>query len=243
MQTDPKIIKKHFKKSIDKYSENAVVQKITAEKMSTLLDNKYFDRILEIGAGTGFLTEQLSKHITFKEYYANDLVEKSEKFVKNYIPDIKFFYGDFRRINFNQKFDLIASNAVFQWFEHLDKVFDYCKNLLKPDGILVFSTFSPENFKEFKDISGLGLEYKSFEEITQLLAKDFEILKTEQFEQILTFDNPLKILTHMKNTGVNSLSDKTWGILKIKNFCNEYSKKYPDLQLTYSPIIIMAKLK
>ena len=243
MQTDPKTIKKYFKKSIDKYSENAVVQKLTAEKMSTLLDNKYFDRILEIGAGTGFLTEQLSKQVTFNEYYANDLVEKSEKFVKNYIPDIKFFCGDFRRINFNQKFDLITSNAVFQWFENLEKVFDYCKNLLKPDGTLIFSTFSPENFKEFKDISGLGLEYKSFKEITQLLAKDFEILKTEQFEQILTFDNPLKILAHMKNTGVNSLSDKAWGILKIKNFCNEYSKKYPDLRLTYSPIIIMAKLK
>ena len=243
MQTDPKTIKKHFKSSIDKYSEHAVVQKIIAEKLAEELEGSFYEKILELGAGTGFLTEQLSNRIKFNEYYANDLVEKSEKFVRKYINDAVFFCGDFRRIKFNQKFDLIASNAVFQWFENMEKVFDYCKNNLKKGGILAFSTFSPNNFKEFKDVSGLGLEYKTANEIIKLLEQNFEIIKCEQFEKIISFDNPLKILTHMKNTGVNSLSSKTWSIIKIKNFCNEYSKKYPNLELTYSPIILVAKLK
>ena len=37
--------------------------------------------------------------------------------------------------------------------------------------------------------------------------------------------------------------EKTWTIAKVKDFCDKYSKKYPENKLTYSPIIIIAKKK
>ena len=46
----------------------------------------------------------------------------------------------------------------------------------------------------------------------------------------------------MKNTGVNSLSEKVWTVKKVKEFCDKFSKKYPEAKLTYSPIIVIAKL-
>ena len=243
MQTDIKTIKKHFNKSINKYSENAVVQKLTAEKLAEYLNGNFFDKILEVGAGTGLFTKALTENVNFNQYFANDLIDKSEEYIKKYVSDIKFFCGDFRRIHFSNKFDLIASNAVFQWFNNIDKVFDLCKNIINKNGILAFSTFSPDNFKEFRNITGLGLEYKTKNELINLLHPNFDIIKSEEFEQVLTFDNPLKILAHMKNTGVNSLSLTPWNIQEIKDFCEKYSNKYPNLQLTYSPIIIVAKLK
>ena len=240
---DTKTIKNQFKKSIDKYSENAVVQGIIANEIATYFSDSSFNSILEIGAGSGLLTQRLASACKYKEFYANDLVEKSELYVKKYVPNVKFFAGDFRKIKFNKKFDLIVSNAVFQWYENLDKIFEQCKNLLQPNGILAFSTFSPENFKEIKSITGLSLEYKSPAELTKLLEKDFEIIKIENTEHKMNFDNPLKILAHMKNTGVNSLSETHWGVKEVKDFCDKYIEKYPDLPLTYSPIIVIAKLK
>ncbi|MBR6099564.1 malonyl-ACP O-methyltransferase BioC [bacterium] len=241
MQTDPKTIKKQFRKSIGKYDENAVVQNIIAERIAKILSEYEFENVLEIGAGSGLLTAQIAKHIRYNEYYANDLVEKSEVYVKKYIPNVKFFSGDFRKIKFNQKFDLVVSNAVFQWYENLDKIFEQCKNLLNPNGVLAFSTFSPDNFREIKAITGLSLEYKTEKEIISVLKKDFEIITSETTEHKMTFDNPLKILAHMKNTGVNSLSDTKWGVKEVKDFCDKYKTQFPDLTLTYAPIIIAAK--
>ncbi len=243
MQTDPKTIKKHFKQSMSTYSKNAVVQKITAEKIAENLVGKHFPIILEVGAGTGILTEIIAQKCSFDEYYANDLVEKSKNYINKFVPDVKFFAGDFRKLKFNMKFDLIISNAVFQWCEDLENVFKLCKNLLNEDGILAFSTFSPENFKEIKSLTGISLKYFTVEEIKNFLSKDYEIIFAEEYEQKLNFDNPLKILKHMKDTGVNSISNDNWGIKDVKVFCEKYRFEYPDLSLTYSPIIVLAKLK
>ena len=42
MQLELKTIKKHFQKSIDKYFENAIVQKIMAEKLISSLPKQRF---------------------------------------------------------------------------------------------------------------------------------------------------------------------------------------------------------
>ena len=243
MQTKITTIKKNFQKSFEKYNSNAIIQKQVAEQLSDCIKNHHYNEVLEIGCGTGFLTKQLKNKITFNKYCANDLIEKSEIHIKNIIRDTEFYCGDFREINFNKKFDLIASNAVFQWFENIEEVFEYCKHILNKNGTLIFSTFSPNNFREIRELCGLSLSYKTADELNFLLEKNFNIEYIEQSEYIINFDNPLKIIEHMKNTGVNSLSEQIWSVKKIKEFCKEYSKNYPDLPLTYSPIIVVAKLK
>ena len=243
MLPNTKTIKNQFKKSFDKYDQNASIQKESAKILVENIPPKAYSTVLELGSGTGILTKYFSNLHKFEQYYANDLVEKSESCVKKYIPESKFFCGDFRKIKFNQTFDLILSNAVFQWCDNLNYVFDLCKTNLKINGIFAFSTFSPENYKEIKQLTGLTLEYKTKDEIISSLEKDFTILKAEELHREILFDNPLKILAHMKNTGVNSLSENKLSITEIKNFCEKYQQLFPNLQLTYSPIIVIAELK
>ena len=59
MQLNTQSIKSRFEKSMDKYDENAVVQKESAEKLAaeTAKIRKNFDVILETGSGTGLLTQ------------------------------------------------------------------------------------------------------------------------------------------------------------------------------------------
>ena len=75
MPINPKIIKNQFEKSMEKYNDNAVVQKITAEKLvqNLIKIRNDFDNVLELGSGTGLLTNELTKHINYKKYYANDV--------------------------------------------------------------------------------------------------------------------------------------------------------------------------
>ena len=210
MPTDSKYIKKQFEKSMKDYDKNATVQDLMASKMIIELvkisDN--FDNILELGCGTGLLTKRAVKYLHFKNYFANDLVDKSKMYVQKIIPEVNFIAGNALKIKPLKKMDLIISNAMFQWFDNLDKAFEILKLSMAKDAIIAFTTFSPSNFKEITDITGLGLNYKSKNEIEKILIRQgFSVLYGEDFYEILKFKTPLELLAHMKNTGVNSLSE------------------------------------
>lgn len=243
MQINPKLIKTQFEKSLDTYNQNALVQKIMAEKLVEELSKikKEFTNILELGSGAGLLTKELVKKINFQTYSANDLVEKSKNFIIDIIPNANFYCGNAQKIKPTKKMDLIISNAMFQWFNDLDKISLIYKNILNSDGILAYSTFSKENFKEIKNLTGLSLEYKSLDEITKIFEKNYKILHSEEFTYKMNFSNPLELLAHMKNTGVNSLTAKHWTFKEVKEFCDNYQKTYPEITLTYSPIIFICQ--
>ena len=117
------------------------------------------------------------------------------------------------------------------------------KGILEKNGLLAFTTFTPENFCEIRRITGLSLDYKSKADITAALEKDYQILHIEEYRKVLNFNNPLELLAHMKNTGVNSLAAKGLTFKEVKDFCDKYLELYPDVRLTYAPIIVIAGLK
>ena len=245
MQINTRAIKSRFEKSMTKYDENAIVQTQTAKELVFELSklSRNFGTIIELGCGTGLLTKQIKENMTFSTYYANDLVEKSKNYVSKIIPSAIFIKGNAKKIKLPQKADLLVSNAMFQWFSNVSDVADCTSKLLSHGGILAFSTFGKDNFKEIKEIGEISLEYASAENLISELSKKYEILYVDEYTETLNFNSPLEILTHMKNTGVNSLSAKTWSIRDIKVFCEKYFEKYKTAQLTYNPILIIAKLK
>ena len=60
------LMRDRFAKNLDSYNDNAKVQKRMAEKLITMVKNKAPQKILEIGCGTGFLTELINKNLKFE---------------------------------------------------------------------------------------------------------------------------------------------------------------------------------
>lgn len=245
MQINTKAIKKRFQNSMNEYNDNAIVQINLAENLiqELLKFNDNFNIITEFGAGTGILTEKIAENLKFNEYYGNDLIEKSKNYINKIIPQAKFICGNACKVTLPKKADLIISNAMFQWFTNIEDIITQCKKDLNSKGILAFTTFGKNNFKEIKEVSGLTLNYKSMSEILSVLEKDFDILYANEYSETLKFNTPLELLLHLKNTGVNSLSEKPWSIKDIKDFCQKYLQTFDRVELTYNPMIFIVKAK
>ncbi len=160
-------VRQHFSKAADTYDEAAVVQRRTAEDMAerTLLLTSDKHSILELGCGTGLLTEQLSQHYPQADIYAVDLADNmlqqakarlmakppSWQFWSRKTLPVKLIQADAFSLPFaDAAFDLVVSNFMLQWCQDLDAVFAEVRRVTKPGGALLFSTFGPDTLKELR---------------------------------------------------------------------------------------------
>jgi len=228
-----------FDKAEKTYRQNAVVQKDMAAKLSSLIlsQGKEYENIFEIGSGTGFLTEELVRKLSFKELILNDIEKNQTGF-----DSCKYIQGDILQVELPQNLNLAASNAVFQWIENPDLLLKKIKTALKTEGLLAFTTFGEKNFEQIKDLGMGSLKYYSLGEIENLL-KDWEILYLEQELFTLYFEKPRDILKHIKATGVTRFGGGLWTKSQLEKFEENYETLFSDnngVELTYHPIYCLA---
>ena len=250
-----------FIKAKDTYRENAVIQSKMAKKLIQELKLKCgFDRfdnsggysnsggscdfktpavknVSEIGSGTGLLTDEIVKNINFDKLFLNDLTEN----FTGCIP-FKYYKGDILSIKIEENFNLITSNAVFQWIDDKEKLFNKLFNLLNRDGILAFTTFGKENFNQIKDTIGFSLNYT---DLTPIIEKaGFKILYFEEELETLYFKDVRNILEHIKLTGVGTNANCLWTKNKYEIFKQKYLEKFSDnngVELTYHPLYFICR--
>lgn len=254
-KVDKNLVKQRFTRSLDTYSDQAVVQQQTAEKMIKeliLTAGSTFSNILEIGCGSGIMTRLIEQQLNYTSLIANDLAPQCSEYVTS-INNCQFISGDIETKEYPlQKFDLIISNATFQWLDHLGDALNKFSGWLKPGGIMAFSTFGPENIKELAMLGGRSLDYFPYNEIVNITQQKFTLLFDHEDLITLEFLTPLAALKHLKETGVNSLpkqhNESNFSI-STKSALQKFSKSYikthstkNGVSLTYHPVIIIAKI-
>ncbi|MDR2963155.1 MAG: malonyl-ACP O-methyltransferase BioC [Bacteroidales bacterium] len=245
-----KHITRRFGKSIESYKTQATVQR----EMCTLLVQILLQisakpsQVLEIGCGTGFLTKEFLKTFCVQSYTANDITpamtQEIEHIAQKTAQHIEFLAGDAENISFLRCFDTIISASTLQWFHNLPQFFKNIQHYLLPQGILAFTTFGTENFKEITTLTEQSLYYYSAEELRELLAPDFHILHCETYCKTLYFSQAIEVLQHIRQTGVNTLSSELWTKSRLQQFCANYQSMFSSekgLSLTYNPICIIAQ--
>ena len=235
------LVKKRFCRKLNSYNKNARIQKQMAEKLIGFLPDKKskHSKVLEIGCGTGLLTALAVKNLSYKTYTAIDIVSDCKEYIKTISEDIEFISGDIEDyISSNdKKYDLILSNASFQWIENLPEFIDKLVQKLNEGGILLFSVFGVENYREIFYVTGKTLPYISKTEYEKKLQK-YEPFVEEEV-RVMAFATPLDVLKHMQNTGVNAISSEIWTKRDLINFENAYNvfcANHPTL--TYNPVYI-----
>ena len=252
IKVDKGLLEKRFQSAIPTYNSHAIVQQAMATRLMNLARSyvpSKLSEVLEIGCGTGLLTQEIVKHFTVGKYNFNDLVDNTyttiSPILDNKVVQSQFIGGDAEQVDLPGGQSCIWSGATIQWISHLDTFFKKLNDLLDPEGYLVVSTFGPDNYQEIRQITGNGIDYKTKEQIIGAASPQFELLDFDEWQQSMWFNQPLDVLKHMRYTGVNSVSHCRWGKGQMHAFISAYEElvQLEGYPLTYHPYLMIFKRK
>jgi len=151
-------IARSFSLAAPTYDNAAFVQKEIGKRLIERLDLLKTPpaRILDGGAGTGYLTRLLQAKFPQSHIIGLDLALGMMQFAKRKTWQVwkrqpTYLCADLECLPFtDQSFDLIFSNFSLQWCFSLPQVFAEFKRILKPNGMLFFTTVGPQTLFELR---------------------------------------------------------------------------------------------
>lgn len=249
---DKHLLHQRFAAAKASYNQHAVVQKEMAQRLCALAQKHLpsaQERLLEIGCGTGLLTQEVMQHFHVCEYFGNDLVESIQedirKIAEGKTQRFAFIGGDVEKARIPTELSSVWSGATMQWMTDLPRFFQQLHSALRPSGMLVLSSFGGENFREIKHCSNKGIDYPSFPEIQAMTTGLFQLIEFEEWQEQLCFDNPQEVLRHMQHTGVNGLTRQAWTPPMHRQFVAKYQalKTEKGFPITYHPYLMIFQKK
>jgi len=164
------LIAKRFNRRASEYSELAGLQYQVACKLADYLPQSFTSReqkplILELGCGTGFLTEHLLKLYPDANLWTTDIA-------KSMVQHCMLKYSEYPNVSYAQldgeylqssgsidlqndmppTFDLILSSMVMQWFEDPAEALRRQMKFLNKNGQILFATLGQDSFSEWREI-------------------------------------------------------------------------------------------
>ena len=229
------LLKKRFNNHAKTYDAYAGVQKSMANQLIDQLPTNFFNQkiaILEVGCGTGYLTQLLCKKFPKAAITAVDLSSGMIELAKKKIREdrVSFICGDIEELSIEKHYDLIISNATFQWFNSLHTTIKKLYKQLKPTGSLLFSTFGNGTFQELHSCyshakqkldlssnSSPGQSFFSLEELSQICEQalvplrkhPFKLSKMEKLE-IQYFPTVQAFFTSIKKIGASNSNEESY---------------------------------
>ena len=232
----------NFSRYAHVYDQHATLQVLMAEKLSSFLPHKMPQKILEIGCGTGSFTKYLlAKPV--QKIFLNDISDKMIERMKLKLPlppYSQIIAGNAELLKF-QMVDMIAANAVFQWFNDPRGALRRFKSFIKPNGRLVFSTFGPSSLIELREIARLNspaslLSDNEWQKIIEEAGFTIDSSTKESYKTF--FASTLELLRNLQQMGATPIRMTSLKELRklIKGYDSNYTSEkgvYANWELLY----------
>lgn len=241
------IIEKNFSRNAAQYDRHASIQKQCAEKLVDSMKEFDFSNILEAGCGTGIYTFLLHTIFSSARITATDISEKMLKIARNKFvtSQIEFIKADIEEHVPNEKFDLITSNASFQWLSNLGSSFGMLSNNLTPEGIFCFSMYGPETYNELRQVinsyNGQGdllsaTRFTGRDELENILGTFFDEFHIAEEQFTVSYPSLWGFLRDIKYSGARGEGlkrDKPLGKHAIERMEELYINKFGGITATH----------
>lgn len=254
------MVRQSFDSASQNYNEHTSLQRLIGDRLllHKKAQNHANQSVLDIGAGTGYLTKKLFELNEVKDVYALDIAIGMLKHARHYLGTLQakgVICADAEKLPLNDGvMDVIYSNLAFQWCENLEKVFAQAHRVLQPKGLFVFSTFGPATLTELKSSwqqSDKAVHVNSFvgeEVIRQALQRagfyDITIL-TDNI--VNYYSSPKQLMVSLKGMGAHNMNQgRRLGLTGVKSF-KAMLKVYESLRTeqgvpaTFQAVYVYAK--
>ncbi|SFS16399.1 malonyl-CoA O-methyltransferase [Dyella sp. OK004] len=153
---DRQQVRRNFSRAARTYEQHDALQR---EVQNVLLERLDFylqtpERVVDVGAGTGRGSALLKKRYAKAQVIAMDLALPMLRAAKQHASWLKPFQRVCAEATAlplpDHSVDVLHSNLCFQWVDDLQGLFGECVRVLKPGGLLTFSTFGPDTLKELR---------------------------------------------------------------------------------------------
>ncbi len=145
-----------FNRSARNYDGVAVLQREVGDRLLERLDLIRLQpkTILDIGSGTGYISDALTRRYRKAQVISLDLADNMLRLARKrqgWFSRQRFVCGDAESLPLaDGSVDMIVSNLTLQWCHDLDAVFAEFRRVLAPEGVVLFATLGPDTLKELR---------------------------------------------------------------------------------------------
>lgn len=138
------------------YPRHAILAKEVSNRLISRLSLIRFQpkSMLDLGAGTGILTHQLERQFPKVPLYVIDITLPMLTQARRHKPwfsSQRYIVADAHTLPFpDHSIDFICSNFLFEWTPDINKIIAEIYRVMKPGGLLLFSTLGRDTLKELK---------------------------------------------------------------------------------------------
>lgn len=154
-------VRRSFDRAAATYDRAAALQREVCVRALERLDLVKLEPglIIDAGSGTGFGARALSRRYPHASVLELDLAPGMVRTSRSLRPWWRqwigrrgmYVCGDNERMPVrNGAAGMVWSNLAFQWTDDLPGVFAECRRVLRPEGLLTFTTFGPDTLKELR---------------------------------------------------------------------------------------------
>lgn len=208
-------IASRFSRAAETYAESAEVQREVVDELMARLPSGSPARILEIGCGTGHLTEKLLTAYPQAQIDAIDIAPGMIDFCRrNFEPDPRLHWQVCDVLEFRPagKYDLIVSSSAIHWVSDLQALFVQLRTDLAEGGTLAFSLMLENTFHELYDAKRavvsddkIGARLPSFEQVELALnGAELHMGVKEKLRRTVVYDSAQSFFADLRAQGVNS---------------------------------------
>lgn len=227
IELDQRQIRRAFDRAAESYDEAAVVQRRMVDELVNRLRIVKIDpaRVLDVGCGTGYARRRLIKVFPRTHYIGGDIAEGMLRRARPGVwwprRNSRWLCTDVERLALpDRSIDLVFCSAVLQWCNP-ETAFGEMHRVLRPGGILMFSTFGPDTLKELRQVWAEvdeGVHVHQFVDMhilgDQVLAAGFELPVVDVDYLKVTHNTVTSCLKDLKAIGAgNAAVSRSRGLM------------------------------